>query len=190
MGDGFYAIYDAHHDSVRRFIQATLRDPWAVDDLMQETFLRVLQKRDTIREPAKLRQWIFRIALNLCRDHLRQRASGPRTAQAHPESVQLLEQMPAPSFTEAALASHQMTACVQHKITLLPESLRTVLWFFDVEAMPQHEIAQMLGIPVENVKVRLHRARKRLKQILQTHCTFERDERGVLVCEPVLPADH
>ena len=183
--DGFFEIYDAHHDGVRRFIQATLRDPWAADDLVQETFLRVIRKRDTLKEPSKLRPWIYSIAFNLCRDHLRRRAGASRPDQTDPETLPLLEQMPAPSSIEAALAGQQMNACLQHKLTLLPENLRTVLWLFEMEDMSQHDIAQVLGISIDNVKVRLHRGRKRLKQILQTHWTFERDERDVLVCEPV-----
>jgi RNA polymerase sigma factor (sigma-70 family) len=118
---------------------------------------------------------------------LRRRAGVSRPAQPHPETVDLPEQMPAPSSIEAALASHQMNTCVQHKLTLLPESQRTVLWLFDMEGMTQPEIAEVLGISIDNVEVRLHRARKRLKQILQTHRTLERDERDVLVCEPVRP---
>jgi RNA polymerase sigma-70 factor (ECF subfamily) len=47
------------------------------------------------------------------------------------------------------------------------------------------EIADILGLTVENVKVRLHRARKKFKAILEKECTFEVDERSVLVCEPV-----
>jgi RNA polymerase sigma-70 factor (ECF subfamily) len=47
------------------------------------------------------------------------------------------------------------------------------------------EIAEILGLTVENVKVRLHRARKKFKSILEKSCTFEVDERNVLVCEPV-----
>jgi RNA polymerase sigma-70 factor (ECF subfamily) len=47
------------------------------------------------------------------------------------------------------------------------------------------EIADILCLTVENVKVRLHRARKRLKAILEKECTFEVDERSILVCEPV-----
>ena len=46
------------------------------------------------------------------------------------------------------------------------------------------EMAEILGITVENVKVRLHRARKKLKAILEEKCTFEKDERNVLVCDP------
>jgi RNA polymerase sigma-70 factor, ECF subfamily len=68
---------------------------------------------------------------------------------------------------------------------MLPEKLRTVVWLFDFDGLSQDEIAQALGISVENVKVRLHRARRKLKSILASHCTFEKDDRNVLVCEPL-----
>jgi RNA polymerase sigma-70 factor (ECF subfamily) len=48
------------------------------------------------------------------------------------------------------------------------------------------EIAEIMDISVENVKVRLHRARRKLKTILEKECRFEVDERNVLICDPVL----
>ncbi len=78
-----------------------------------------------------------------------------------------------------------MGQCVQNHMNLLPESPRTVLILFEVMDFSHQEIADILGIRVENVKVRLHRARKRLKAILEEKCTFQRDERNVLICEPV-----
>ena len=77
-----------------------------------------------------------------------------------------------------------MGQCVQAQIDLLPESLRTVIVLFDVMEFSHQEIGEILGISVENAKVRLHRARKRLRAILEEKCTFEIDERSVLVCEP------
>lgn len=184
--DGFFEIYDAHHEAVRRFVQATIRDDWAADDLVQETFLRVMDKVDTLKEPSSLRAWIYRIALNLCRDYLRSRSRRGREAGSQAEWDQLLDAMPAPcSSAETALARHQMNACMQHKIKMLPQSQRTVLCLFDVNGLSQQEIAEVLDISVQNVKVRLHRARKSLKKILQAHCSFEKDERDVLVCEPI-----
>ena len=56
---------------------------------------------------------------------------------------------------------------------------------FDTMDLSHQEIAESLGISVENVKVRLHRARRKLKAILEEECTFEVDERNVMVCEPV-----
>ena len=78
-----------------------------------------------------------------------------------------------------------MGECVQDKIRLLPESYQTVLVLFDLMEFSHQEIAEIIDISVENVKVRLHRARKKLRTILEEECTFEVDERNVLVCDPV-----
>ncbi len=85
---------------------------------------------------------------------------------------------------QKAFEQHQMSECVQVEIDRLPESLRTVLLMADRMEFSHREIAEILGITVENVKVRLHRARKRLKELLERKCTFETDERNVLVCQP------
>jgi RNA polymerase sigma-70 factor (ECF subfamily) len=53
-----------------------------------------------------------------------------------------------------------------------------------VVGFKQKEIAEILDISVSNVKIRLHRARKKFKSILEENCTFEKDDRNVLVCEP------
>jgi RNA polymerase sigma-70 factor (ECF subfamily) len=83
------------------------------------------------------------------------------------------------------LEQRQMGECVQNQINLLPDTLRTVLVLFDIMEFGHQEIADILGLTIKNVKVRLHRARKKLKAILEEKCTFERDERNVLVCTPV-----
>jgi len=78
-----------------------------------------------------------------------------------------------------------MGSCVQQQIDLLPESSRTVLAMYDVLEFSHKEIGDILNITEKNSKVRLHRARKNLKKILEEKCTFEVDNRNVLVCEPV-----
>jgi RNA polymerase sigma-70 factor (ECF subfamily) len=82
------------------------------------------------------------------------------------------------------LEQHQMSECVQEKVRRLPESYQTVLVLFDLMEFSHQEIAEILDISVENVKVRLHRARKKLKTILEEECRFEVDERNVLICDP------
>ena len=82
-----------------------------------------------------------------------------------------------------------MSRCVQDQLNLLPESMRSVLIFADVMDFTHQEISDILGLTVENVKVRVHRARKKMKDILKEKCTFEVDERNVLICEPVEKKD-
>ncbi|MCJ7545906.1 MAG: RNA polymerase sigma factor [Deltaproteobacteria bacterium] len=184
----FLEIYNQYYTRVRRFILALVKDQWVADDLIQETFLRVQQSLATLKDSSKLSSWIFRIAHNLCQDHFRQLKSA-RTKQGtgllqtgdHEDgSIQL------PRMQEE-LEQREMGRCVQNQIDLLPDPLGTVLVLFDIMECSHQEIADILGITVNNVKVRLHRARKQLKPILEEKCTFERDERNVLVC---IPVDH
>ena len=77
-----------------------------------------------------------------------------------------------------------MSRCVQDQLSRLPESLRTILIFSDVMEFSHQETADILKISVANAKVRLHRARRKFKAILEEKCTFAVDERNVLVCEP------
>ena len=65
-------IYDQYYQRVRKFILHTVRNDWVADDLVQETFIKVSNNLETLQDAAKLQAWIFRIALNICRDYFRQ----------------------------------------------------------------------------------------------------------------------
>ena len=182
----FWEIYDQYYAKVRRFILALVKDPWTADDLIQETFLRVQQNLGTLKNPSKLSSWIFRIAYNLCQDHFRQGKAGRRKESTSLEQTEGLEEaFIQEGFIQKELEQREMGRCVQNQIDLLPEPLRAVLVLFEIMECSHREIADILGITAENVKVRLHRARKKLKPILEEKCAFERDERDVLVCTPI-----
>ncbi len=176
----FWDIYDQYYVKVRRFILGLVRDESMADDLIQETFLRVQQNSAALRDPSKLSSWIFRIAHNLCLDHFRQMKP---TVPEEAIDEELTSDTRGLS-TEEEVGQHEMGKCVQAQVSLLPVPLRTVLLLSDIMEFSQQEIADTLGITVENVKVRLHRARKRLKTILEEKCAFGTDERNVLVCTP------
>ena len=82
------------------------------------------------------------------------------------------------------LECNEMGECVQQYIAELSDPYRAVILLHDVEGMTNQEIADMLNISLDTAKIRLHRARKRLREILQDVCHFSIDERGVLICEP------
>jgi len=176
----FLEGYDQHYGRVKKFILAMVKDQWAADDLIQETFMKVGGQMHTLKDPAKISSWIYRIAYNLCQDHFRGLKRDRSTSSASGFSFGMIECAP----PQDALEQAQMGVCVQDKMNLLPDPLRTVLVLYDVVEMSHKEIAAVLDISVENVKVRIHRARKKLKTILEDRCTFQRDERDVLVCLP------
>ncbi len=175
----FWEIYDEHYFRVKKIILALVRDEWIADDLTQETFARVQDHLGDLRDATKLPSWIFRIAYNLCQDHFRSKGKLLIDNGSDQES-EIAEE----SSTEKQFEQHQMGKCVQQEIDRLPDSLRTVIILSDMMEFNQREVADILQITVESAKVRLHRARKSLKALLEQKCTFETDERNVLVCEP------
>ena len=176
----FWKIYDQYYNAVRKFILAYTKDEWVADDLIQETFIKVQKNLKSVKDPAKLSSWVFRIAYNHCHDHYRQ---SKRASQNQRDIQQEIV-----SFKEAVvqkeLEPQQMGECVQDKMDLLPPDYRSVLILSDIMAFSHKEIAEILEISVSNVKVRIHRARKKFRTILEEHCSFEVDERNVLVCDP------
>ncbi len=176
----FFEIYDQNYAKVRRFILALVRDEWTADDLAQETFIRVRSNLDTLEDASKLAPWIFRIARNLCLDHFR----GLKKISLNECGIEDAKDAFKESIVQKKLEQHEMSLCVQGVVRLLPEPYQSVITLFDVAELSHREIAEVLGTTVENVKVRLHRGRKKLKELFQQKCTFEVDERNVLVCEP------
>jgi len=176
----FLEIHDQFYERIKKFILASVRDESVADDLVQDTFIRIQENLDSVKDPSKVSSWIFRIAYNLCQDHFRSRKKSSSHEEIHDGLVNLQE-----TPLHKKVEQGEMSQCVQDKVNLLPESLRSVLIFADVMESSHQEIANILGLSVENVKVRVHRARKKLKKILEEKCAFEVDERNVLVCEPV-----
>ena len=175
----FYSIYEQYYSRIRHFILTLVRDEWVADDLVQETFVRVEKHIGSLRDSAKLSSWIYRIAHNLCQDHLR---GLKRSALENDESA--VEKPSAPVFIQKRMEQHEMGACVRQYMAHLPASHYTVLALFDILEFSHREIADILDLTVENVRVLLHRARKKLRAILEENCIFEKDERDVLVCVP------
>jgi RNA polymerase sigma-70 factor (ECF subfamily) len=175
----FLEIHDQFYQRVRKFILASVRDESAADDLVQEAFMKIHENLDSVRDTSKVSSWVFRIAHNACYDYFRARKKTSHN-QVHEGLVDLQE-----TPLQKRMEQDEMSRCVQGQLNLLPESLRSVLIFSDIMELNHEEIADILGLTVENVKVRLHRARKKFNAILENKCTFELDERNVLVCEPV-----
>src|SRR3990167_8739707 len=176
----FQRVYDEFHLRIRRYL-VRLGGPGDADDLTQETFARASQALAGFRGEAALSTWSYRIATTVALD----RARSPRfQLQAHtaePEALAALGTMP---VIEQDIASREMSACVRDYVDQLPADSRTVVILSELEELPDREIAEILGISLEAAKIRLHRARARLRQLLEQGCDVSRDERNELTCEP------
>ena len=176
----FQRVYDEFHVRIRRYL-VRLGGPGDADDLTQETFARVSQALAGFRGEAALSTWIYRIATNVALDRARSPGFRLQARAAEPEVLATLGTAPA---IEQDIASREMSQCVRDYVDQLPADYRTVVVLSELEELPDREIAEILGISLEAAKIRLHRARARLRQLLEQGCDVSRDERNELTCEP------
>jgi RNA polymerase sigma-70 factor (ECF subfamily) len=155
------------------------------EDLTQETFIRVNDKLKTFRREASLKTWIYRIATNVSIDHFRSRVCRQTNATQSFEEVEFDREsvdnnVPSPDHQ---VAQSEMSDCVQGFIQRLPLSYRTVLLLHDRQGLKVQDIAVILDCSPDTVKIRLHRARNKLRESLDAGCDLAHDERNELVCE-------
>lgn len=126
-------------------------------DVCQETFLRAYRALHGFRGQARFSSWLYRIALNLCRDWLRRERRTP-VVQA-PEDVDLMDLVAsrdAPEAIEDILARHDRTRAVERAMALLPEEQRTAIVLKEYHGLTFQEIADLVGCPLSTVKTRLY----------------------------------
>ena len=128
------------------FLPGAAGDPADAEDALQEVFCKRLYRAPGFPSPEQERRWLFRVAVNQCRDELRRRRrmAGP-----------LPEDLPAPQVTDLGL---------WERVAALPEKQRTVVHLHYAEGYSVQEIAEVLGVTASAVKMRLARARAALRQ--------------------------
>lgn len=178
----------AHRAAVLGYVNSIVRDAATAEDLVQETLLRAYSRRGTLQDESRLVAWLYRIATNVCRDHFRRGKSHGKPGPADMEPYDAMEQdhpvEGAGPRLDQALEQDEMSSCVQSYLADLPDPYKAVILLHDMEEMTNPEIARMLGISLATVKIRIHRAREKLRDALAKACSFSSDERGVLVCQP------
>jgi RNA polymerase sigma-70 factor (ECF subfamily) len=176
----FGRVYEEFQPRIRRYL-ARLAGAGEADDLSQETFARVSQALAGFRGEAALSTWIYRIATNVALDRARSPGFQLQARTAEPEALVALGTAPS---IEQDIARREMSECVRDYVDQLPADYRTVVVLSELEELADREIAEVLGISLEAAKIRLHRARTRLRQMLEQGCDVSRDERNELSCEP------
>lgn len=165
----FDELYEASAHAVELQIRRVVRDSGVTEDLLQETFLRAWQARDTWPRIRSFRHWLLRIGTNLALNYLRSRNRAKEVLLADQppseESEQSVEQAVA-DFTnpgpESVFARKSELDLVRKLIAELPEDKRIVMELVDQQDLSIREASDALDIPGGTVKSRLHYGRRRL----------------------------
>ncbi len=160
--DCFTALIDRHLQAVKRRITLIARRGIDVDDLLQETLLKVWRHLSTFRSEATFRTWMTRVAINeLLQSH---RRSGVRP---HYEVFSTLDRIASPQESPLELLTRVETSeTVRGAIALLPTKYRQVVIHRDFEQLSIKETARSLAATIPAIKIRLFRARRMLATVL------------------------
>lgn len=193
----FMTLVNRYHTSLLRLALLYVRDRAVAEEVVQDTWLGVLNHIDTFEPRASLKAWIFRILVN------RARTSAQREGRSIPFSATWDAQeegdesaMPADRFQpndasssrpgwwaspprdwgaspEEALLASETRAYLASAIATLPASQREVITLRDIEGLPSMDVCNILGVTEMNQRVLLHRARAKVRLALERYFTQE-----------------
>jgi RNA polymerase sigma-70 factor (ECF subfamily) len=169
-------------------ILASVNDPAEAEDVTQETLVRACLGLPRFRGEASLTTWVLRIAENVVRDRLRLAPRRPLET-AKPLCDGVSENLPDSERAgpEEEVERRLSAECIRGTLQTLPEQYRTAVELHDLEGLENPEIARRLGLPVSTVKMRVHRARRRLRCACEEDCEPYADGRGNVACHPRKP---
>lgn len=168
-----------HHfrSKIFRYSWLMCGQPEDAEEVAQETLLKVFENFDQLRDPERVRSWIFRIARNACLMQRRRSAFAPSHELSlddlpPAEEVAGLDPLPESQFLRS-----ELRAVIDRVVSELPPVYRAVVLLRDLEELTTEETAQILDLSVDVVKTRLHRGRAAMRQKLDcyvnNHCLEE-----------------
>ncbi len=185
----FQEIYAEYYPKIAGYLRRLVGGLDA-EDAAQEAFVKISRSLDRFRGESSLSTWIYRIATNTAMDHLRK--ASRKTLQVTEEDLLPTEGDRIPEDAgprlDTLLIRKDMNECIRGLVNELPDNYRTVLMLGDLEGFSNAEIGDVLGLSLDTVKIRLHRARLALKKSMDSACDLYRDERNELSCDRKLPS--
>jgi RNA polymerase sigma-70 factor (ECF subfamily) len=186
----FDNVYGEFHSRIGRYLERMVGKGEA-EDLTQEVFIKINKGLERFEGKSSLSTWIYRLATNAALDRLhsqpfrenKQKISlSDMRDESEAEEKDICVQEKELSAEREAIRT-EMNECIREFVDKLPENYRTVIILSELKDLKNQEIAEILGISLDAVKIRLHRARERLKEEFEAGCTFYHNEDNELACD-------
>jgi RNA polymerase sigma-70 factor, ECF subfamily len=160
----FEILMRRYNQRLFRVARSILADDAEAEDVMQEAYMRAFRELATFRGEALFSTWLTRIA---CHEALARSRKRRRLVGLTPEAGGEPPDPPSKDIgPERELENRELQNVLRKAVEVLPEPLRTVFCLREIEGLSTEETADALGLTTENVRVRLHRARRTLRQTL------------------------
>jgi len=157
----FEILMRRYNQRLFRVARGILADDAEAEDVMQEAYMRAFRELATFRGEALFATWLTRIACHEALARARKRQRLVPIAGGEPPDP------PAKAFgPEREMENRELQAVLREAVEVLPDPLRAVFCLREIEGLSTEQTADALGLTVENVRVRLHRAKRGLRQTL------------------------
>ena len=166
-------------DPLRRYLERLVGNRATADDLVQETLLKIARALPDFEGRSSVKTWAFTIATRVATDHFRRPHSRARMVGFDESAPVLVND----AEIDQGLVIDEMNSCVREVIDGLPEDYRMALVLHDLEGHTAAQTAEIVGCSLATAKIRIHRARLRLKEALDRQCDFYRDEKDIFRCD-------
>ncbi|MBN1654656.1 MAG: sigma-70 family RNA polymerase sigma factor [Deltaproteobacteria bacterium] len=172
--EAFQALFLRYRKPLYNFIARTVRDQDIAEDLLQDAFSRIVQRAEELRGESKFTIWLYTITLNLCVDQARKGDLRRYESLNEPsESIEngtcrllrrrVVDHQPG---ADRHTISNQLRETIANAVETLPEKQREVFLMRQIQNMPFHEIAIVVGVSENTVKSRMRYALERLREKL------------------------
>jgi len=164
---------------LQRYLERFVGEPYTAEDLLQETLLRISRGLPGFEGRSSAKTWAYSIATRTAIDHLRRLKGSARVVEAG------LEESLAGVGEDVGerLVIDEMNSCIREEIDSLPGDYRAAIVLHDLEGLTAAETAEIVGCSIATAKIRIHRARRRLRKALEKDCTFYYDSDQILRCD-------
>jgi len=164
-------LWETFSGPLHQFIQRRVPDPHSAEDILQDVFLKIHTRIDTLRTPDRLTSWIYQITRNAIADYYR----------VQRPTAELPEALPAVDNVADDDVVRELSPCVAAMVAALPEAYREALRLTEYQGLSQKELSERLGISFSGAKSRVQRARAKVKEQLLDCCHFQFDRVGRII---------
>ncbi|MFC1794672.1 RNA polymerase sigma factor [Planctomycetota bacterium] len=186
----FDSVYGEFHAKIGRYLERMVGKS-ETEDLTQEVFMKVNRGLKGFEGKSSLATWIYRLATNAALDKLHSR---PFRENKRKISLNNIEDEPEAEDKEISTQEKELSAereairnemneCIREFVDKLPVNYRTVIILSELKDLKNQEIAEVLDISLDAVKIRLHRARIKLKEEFEAGCDFYYNQDSELSCD-------
>ncbi len=159
-----------HEGELRRWLVSRLGNPADAEDLLQDVFEKAMLQGEKFCSLENARAWLFRVARNTLIDRYR----------VQRDQVELPDDLPLDEAESEAV--EELSECLPRVLSELSADDREAITLCDLNGISQQRFADLKGISLPAAKSRIQRARRRLRQTLETNCQVRRDQAGKVCC--------